>query len=165
MVYSPPEDIFCRIWIANCGRSHVFYVYRPQNCGKIVISDFVLFRKKTTNPIFSRLHSLAVVESWKYGVCCFWDIFKVSLGPPVRIIYDKSQKWKIGGTKIKSVGSISKPFSFSFPTYQMIHNVEIERVRVPLIYYCPSSPILPVKCYYHQFFMPGVVTNSNMSEN
>ena len=54
MVYAPPEDILCRIWRTNCSRSHVFYVYRPQNCGKIVISDFV-----------------AVVEVWKYGVCCF----------------------------------------------------------------------------------------------
>ena len=54
-------------------RSHVFYVYRPQNCGKIVISDFVLLNKKTRNPIFSHLHSLAVVEVWKYGVsCCSW---------------------------------------------------------------------------------------------
>ena len=71
MAYAPPEDIFRRVWRTNCSRGHVFYVYRPQNCGKIVISDFVLFKKKTTNPIFSHLHSLAVVEVWKYGVCCF----------------------------------------------------------------------------------------------
>ena len=43
---------------------------------KIVVkSSFpILYLKKTTNPIFSHLHSLAVVEAWKYGVCCFFDI-------------------------------------------------------------------------------------------
>ena len=42
----------------------------------------------------------------------------------------------------------------------MIHSVEIERVRV---YRYQISSILPIKCYYHQFFMPGVVTNSWIS--
>ena len=33
--------------------------------------------QKTINPIFPRLHSLAVVETWKYGVCFF---FKYKIG-------------------------------------------------------------------------------------
>ena len=59
---------------------------------------------------------------------------------------------------------LSKTFSSSFPTHQMIHNVEIERVRVPLIYYCPSSSIYPLSVMTNNFFMTGVVTNSQISE-
>ena len=94
-----------------------------------------------------------VVKIWGllfFGV--FSKFLSESVQPPVRMIYDKSQK--------SEKTDLSKPFSSSFPPYQMIHNVEIERVRVPLIYYCPSSSILPIKCHYHQFFIPGVVTNS-----
>ena len=76
------------------------------------------------------------------------------------IIYDKSQKSKFDSiTKVGEI-DLSKPFRSLLPTYHMIHNAKIERVRVPLIYYCPSSSILPIKSHYHKFFMSGVVTKS-----
>ena len=41
------------------------------NIGMSIPRETLRISKKTTNPIFSHLHSLAVVEVWKYGVCCF----------------------------------------------------------------------------------------------
>ena len=71
-LYSP-EDIFCRVWRKNRTWGHIFYVYRPQNCGKIVISD---------------LYSLVVVKI--YGFVAFGTFSNflsesVQLQPPVNI--------------------------------------------------------------------------------
>ena len=63
--------------------------------------------------------------------------------------------------KVKNPNDRSlKPSRPSFSPYQMIHSVEIERGRVSRY---QISSILPIKCYYHHFFMPGVVTNSWIS--
>ena len=64
-----------RFWTVICSKHHGIWVFRPQNCDKIVISDFVLIKKI----IFSHLHSLAVVEAWKYGVCCFFIFFIMTI--------------------------------------------------------------------------------------
>ena len=66
-----------------------------------------------------------VVKIWGllfFGV--FSKFLSESVQPPVKMIYDKSPK--------SEKTDLSKPFSSSFPPYQMIHNVEIERGRVIL---------------------------------
>ena len=74
MSYTPPEDINFQILTKNCSRHHAFIAYRSQNCDKIIIFDFVLFKKKTKVPIFSRLHSVNSVEARKNGDFCFFVI-------------------------------------------------------------------------------------------
>ena len=57
------------------------YVYRHQNCGKIVISDFVLPSGRGVVKIWGLLF---------FGI--FSKFLSESVQPPVRMIYDKKSK-------------------------------------------------------------------------
>ena len=73
MSYTPPEDINFQILTKICSRHHAFIGYRSQNCDKIIIFDFILFKEKKV-PIFSRLRSVNSVEARKNGDFCFFVI-------------------------------------------------------------------------------------------
>ena len=99
---------------------------------KIVVKSLfpiLYFLKKNNKPhIFTTPlpSGRGVVKIWGllfFGI--FSKFLSESVQPPVRMIYDKSEK--------SAKTDLSKPFSSSFPPYQMIHNVEIERGRVPRI--------------------------------
>ena len=67
---------------------HVFYVYRPQNCGKIVISDFVLLKKNNKPHIFTTPlpSGRGVVKIWGllfFGIFSNFLSESVQLQPPV----------------------------------------------------------------------------------
>ena len=74
MSYTPPEDINFQILTKFCSRHHAFIAYRSQNCDKTVIFDFILKKKKTKVPIFSRLRSVNPAEARKNGDFCFFVI-------------------------------------------------------------------------------------------
>jgi len=101
----------------------------PKMVVKSLFQILYFFNKKNNKPhIFTTPlpSGRGVVKIWDllfFGI--FSKFLSESVQPPVRMIYDKSEK--------SAKTDLSKPFSSSFPPYQMIHNVEIERGRVPRI--------------------------------